>query len=81
MLNGPRVLSWIPEKPGNLADLLNKQDREFADTLYLAILSRKPTLKEANYFDQYIVSHADKTKAIEQAIWALLASNEFAINH
>ncbi len=81
VLNGPRVLSWIPAKPGNLADLLNKQDREYADTLYLAILSRKPTLDETNYFNQYIVSHSDKTKAIEQAIWALLASNEFSINH
>ena len=81
VLNGPRVLSWLPAKPGNLADLLNKQDREYADTLYLAILSRKPTLEETNYFNQYIVSHSDKTKAIEQAIWALLASNEFAINH
>jgi len=81
VLNGPRVLSWIPAKSGNLADLLNKQEGEYANTLYLAILSRKPTLEEANYFNQYIVSHSDKTKAIEQAIWALLASNEFAINH
>tara|TARA_Y100001934_G_C12296889_1_gene747887 strand:- start:206 stop:1549 length:1344 start_codon:yes stop_codon:yes gene_type:complete len=81
VLNGPRVLSWIPAKAGNLADVLSQQNGDYAKTLYLTILSRNPTSQEANYFNQHINSHSDKTKAIEQAIWALLASNEFAINH
>ena len=81
LLNGPRVLSWIPANSGNLADQLNNLDGEYADTLYSTILSRKPTPEEARYFNEYIATHSDKSTAIEQAIWALLASNEFAINH
>ena len=81
VLNGPRVLSWLPPKAGNLADLLHRQKDNYADTLFLSILSRNPTPEEAQHFNVYISSHVDKTKAIEQAIWALLASNEFAINH
>jgi hypothetical protein len=81
VLNGPRVLSWLPPKAGNLADLLHRQKDNYADTLFLSILSRNPTPEEAQHFNVYISSHVDKTKAIQQAIWALLASNEFAINH
>lgn len=81
VLNGPRVLSWLRPKPGNLADVLRQQTDNFAEPLYLAVLSRRPTPEEAKRFNQYITSHQDKDKAIEHAIWALLASNEFAINH
>ena len=81
VLNGPRVLSWIPAQPGNLAERLNQQSANYANTLYLAVLSRHPTAVEQDHFDSFISNHPDKTAAIEQAIWALLASNEFAINH
>ena len=81
VLNGPRVLSWIPAQPGNLAERLNQQSANYANTLYLAVLSRNPTAVEQDHFDSFISNHPDKTAAIEQAIWALLASNEFAINH
>ncbi|MBA63990.1 MAG: hypothetical protein CMJ76_16670 [Planctomycetaceae bacterium] len=81
ILNGPRVLSWLSPRPGNLAELLNQQADNYAETLYLSILSRKPTSEEAKQFNQYISSHSNQAKAIEQAIWALLASNEFSINH
>lgn len=81
VLNAPRVLSWLKAEPGNLADRLNKQNDGYAKTLYLAVLSRQPTSEEATHFNQFISTHANKTLAIEQAIWALLASNEFSINH
>ncbi len=81
VLNGPRVLDWLESRPDNLTAKLETLETGFATPLYLAVLSRKPTQEEADKFNQYIESQSDKSTAIKQAIWALLASNEFAINH
>ena len=81
VLNGPRVLDWLESRPDNLTAKLETLETGFATPLYLAVLSRKPTQEEADKFNQYIESQSDKSTAVKQAIWALLASNEFAINH
>jgi hypothetical protein len=76
------VRGMIEPKPGNLADRLARTNdaNALADELFLSVYSRRPTPEEARDVADTLRS-ADRTAAINELVWALLASAEFRFNH
>lgn len=68
---------------GRLETLLNGRvsDREAIDELYLATLSRFPTDEELNRLTALVRSHPQRGEALEDLLWAVIISREFAENH
>lgn len=82
--NGGTVLSWLGAGGDNLAARLLKLEdpQQFADELYLSILSRPASPAEKNDVAQYLAARPkEKPAAIQQLAWALLTSAEFRFNH
>lgn len=84
LLNDDRLLQLLQPRPDNLIDRLSKltDSSEIADELFVCILSRLPTSEERAQVAEYLAAHADqRTTALGQLAWALLASMEFSVNH
>jgi hypothetical protein len=82
--NGAVLRSWIAPQAGNLADRLNKiaEPAAVADELYLSVLTRRPTPDEVTELTAYLQNRAgDRPVALQECIWALVASDEFRFNH
>ena len=62
-----------------LAD--HKDDNEALDELFLAALTRLPTDKEREKFTAYRATHKDRRAAFGDALWALVNTSEFILNH
>lgn len=56
-------------------------DAQRLEVLFLATLSRLPAPAEQEKFSQYIQANADKRQAFGDALWALINSAEFLLNH
>lgn len=85
--NDATILNLIHRKNGNLADRLltlpADDPRAVADELFLSVLIRPPTEQDVQDVQEFL---ADKTgearsAAVEELIWALIASSEFRFNH
>lgn len=65
------------------SELVQKVKGEDAriETLYLTVLSRRPTPTETNRLKKYVAEQKDVTAAYEDILFALLAGSEFATNH
>ena len=61
--------------------LQSQSDGETVEELYLNTLSRFPTEKELSYCKQSLGDGGSKQNALEDLLWALLNSREFAFNH
>ncbi|MBW3540471.1 MAG: DUF1549 and DUF1553 domain-containing protein, partial [Planctomycetes bacterium] len=84
VMNNDAVLSLVQPKEGNLVDRLSKQPdpKQIAEELYLAILTRLPTDEERTEVESHLAAGStDRTKALAQLAWALLASTEFCVQH
>lgn len=84
ILNDDTVLQWLSPRDGNLTDRLLQlsDDRALADELYLTVLSRYPLDAERAEVADFLARHGDDlTRAVKNLVWALLASNEFCLNH
>ncbi len=82
--NGNDVLSWLRPGGGNLTDRLRKMSdpNQFADELYLSILTRRPTKEEIQDVTNYLNQRKDdRDPAIQEMAWALLTSAEFRFQH
>jgi hypothetical protein len=82
--NGGVLRTWIAPQPGNLADRLNKlaEPPAVAEELYLSVLTRRPTADEIADLTAYLQNRAaDRPAAIQECIWALIASDEFRFGH
>ncbi|HVC98497.1 MAG TPA: DUF1549 domain-containing protein [Pirellulales bacterium] len=82
--NGAVLRSWIAPQPGNLADRLNKlpEPPAAAEELYVSVLTRRPTPEEVSDLTAYLQNRAqDRPVALQECIWALVASDEFRFNH
>jgi hypothetical protein len=78
------VLNLLTATDGNLvARLLKATDNLSAiDEAYAACLSRVPSDAERVAVNAFLEQHtSDHATAWQQVVWALLSSNEFAINH
>jgi hypothetical protein len=62
-----------------LAD--HKDDNDALDEVFLAALARTPSDKEKEKFAAYRATHKDRRAAFGDALWALLNTNEFRLNH
>jgi Protein of unknown function (DUF1549)/Protein of unknown function (DUF1553) len=84
MSNGGELRSWLAPAPGNLCDRLLKLDdpHALADELYLSVITRPPLPDEATEVARYLAERPkDRPAAVQEVVWALLASNEFRFNH
>ena len=78
--NSGDVQKWTNSAAGNLTERLAKIDdtSALASELYLSILTRQPNAEEIASVNEYIQArNADKPKAVQELVWALLASAEF----
>jgi hypothetical protein len=82
--NGGELRSWLAPLPGNLCDrLLKLQDpHALANELYLSVVTREPLPDEAAEIERYFAKRPkDRSAAVQEIVWALLASSEFRFNH
>ena len=63
--------------------MLSRQvsNREAIEELYLAALSRFPADEELDRLTALVRSHPQRGEALEDLLWALITSREFAENH
>lgn len=83
MKNGDLVLGKIRAPGGRLGQLLERKlpDAEILSELCLATLARPPWAHEAHAALDHTAKAADKRKAWEDVLWALLNTNEFLFRH
>ncbi len=83
LMNDPVVLELLEPRPGNLAQRLVQQSdpAQAVRTAYLAVLCRLPDEEEQQEMTRYLARHPDRTRAVKNLLWALLASVEFRVNH
>jgi hypothetical protein len=82
--NDGRILNWLAPGGGNLAEraAATDDDRAVARLLYRSVLNRPPTDDEqARVVDYLAHDRAERGRAIQDIIWALLTSVEFRFNH
>jgi len=60
-----------------------REDRRAIEAAYLAVLTRRPTDAEADYFQKQLQQHPRRARgqALEDLYWVLLNSTEFSWNH
>jgi hypothetical protein len=84
LANGPTVRGWLNPRPGNLIDRLGRLTNAdaLAEELYLSVFTRLPSNEERKEAADFLASHAqNRTAALQDMAWALLASAEFRFNH
>jgi hypothetical protein len=59
----------------------NKPPKQAVQDLYLASLSRRPTVKEAERALAYVSRQKDTHQGLSDLLWALVNSSEFSLNH
>lgn len=85
MMNGELMERATEVRPGTFlhhVHTLPTTPRAKIELLYLAALSRRPTIPEAHLAEQLWTARRTETVSVLQDIWwALLNSNEFIMNH
>lgn len=82
--NGPNVNQTLTPKPGSLVARLAAMSDPggIADALYLNVLTRFPSRPEKKAVSEFLAGCKDeRSLAVEEMIWGLLASTEFRFNH
>ncbi len=82
--NSDVVQRLVHRRPGNVLDRLAATDdvAVLVDELFLTILSRHPSQDEQATFAAFIASRSDEKDVVTRdAMWALLTSVEFYVNH
>jgi hypothetical protein len=84
LANGPLVRSWLNQHAHGLTDRLSRLTTgdAVAEELYLSILTRSPDAEERKEVREFLAGKpADRSGALRDLAWALLASAEFRFNH
>ncbi len=84
LANGPTVRGWLTPRAGNLIDRLSRLTNAdaVADELYLSAFTRLPDAEERKEIADFLSQRQkDRTAALQDMAWALLASAEFRFNH
>jgi hypothetical protein len=81
--NGSVIRGWLAPRPGNLTSRLIelKDASTLAEELYLSVLTRLPTTEERKEVADFLAQGSDRTAALQDLVWALVASAEFRFNH
>ena len=81
LINGDTIQARLR---GGIIDRLvaaNASDRETIGELYLRALSRSPAANEEVTWTRMLAGSTNRREAIEDLLWTLLNSREFAFNH
>ncbi|MEM1226345.1 MAG: DUF1549 domain-containing protein [Planctomycetota bacterium] len=85
MLNGKLVDQYSKWNPVFNASahvgIFASDDSMAIRTLYLSVLNREPTADESIHFVDRLSNSDDRSDSIEDLVWVLLNSTEFAWNH
>ena len=83
LINGPTVNEKVKNPNNRLAGLLaaKKSEKEILDDLYMVALSRLPDGEESKAALGHVAKGADKRKAWEDVVWAILNTREFLFRH
>jgi hypothetical protein len=83
LMSDDSLLGKIKAPDNRLKQLLadKSKDDEALEELFLATLSRVPTEKERDKFAGYRATHKDRRAAFADALWALVNTKEFILNH
>jgi hypothetical protein len=83
MLAGPEYTSKFSKELGRVKRLLKDgaSDQEIIGEFYQAALSRYPTSQESAELGKMISRRSSRKEAVEDLVWGLVASREFAYNH
>lgn len=82
--NGPIIRGWLAPKTGNLTDRLMKlkDGNSIAEELFLSVLTRRPSMEEVKLVQDFLnTNQSDRSAAIQELAWAVIASAEFRFNH
>jgi hypothetical protein len=81
LINGPVVQDKL--RGGSLTGLLARDlsESQLIEELYLRTLTRLPRADELVEWERLLDRAEDKTEILEDLLWALLNSREFAFNH
>jgi hypothetical protein len=79
----PDVESKISRGDGRVAKLIQRKatPEEALEELYLAAFARLPSESERRTALAYVNRQADRRRALEDVLWALLNTREFMFNH
>ena len=80
LVNGPAINA---KAPATIERLMKQTttDRARVEELYLRVVGRPPTNRELRHWEQCLSRAASKQDELEDLLWALLNSREFAFNH
>ena len=83
MLAGPVYTSKVSKAGGRVERLLESgaSDQQIIEELYLTSLSRHPTVEEKADLEKMIAGRPSRKEAVEDLVWGLIASREFAYSH
>jgi hypothetical protein len=87
LANDPAIVGFLQQKNGNLADRLLKLPEDnpqaIAEELFLSALTRRPTAEDVEDVRGYLANQTGEARlaAVQELIWALIASAEFRFNH
>jgi hypothetical protein len=85
MWAGSTYTSKISAAGGRLESLIRsgKSDTEIIDEFYLSALSRWPTAREKEGVSRILLTRSPQRRraTLEDFVWALISSREFAYNH
>jgi hypothetical protein len=82
LINGPTVNEKVRNPNNRLAALIGKKsDKEILDELYLVAFARTPEKEEVEAALGHVTKAADKRKAWEDVLWAILNTREFLFRH
>jgi hypothetical protein len=81
LINGPTINEKL--RGGIVRHLLERRasDRELVEELYLRALARPPRPEERETWERDLAAADNRQEAVEDLLWALLNSREFAFNH
>jgi len=83
LINGPTINDKLRNPSNRLGKLIaeKKSEKEILDALYLAALSRPATDAERAPALAHVAKGADKRKAWEDVLWAIMNTREFLFRH
>jgi hypothetical protein len=80
LINGPTIGSRLPEAAARLM-AAHSSPRELVDELYRRALSRRPLPGEVAGWEKEFTRSPSRSEAVEDLLWTILNSREFAFNH
>ena len=83
LLAGGTYTAKLSQEGSRIDRLLKSgaSNQEIIEELYLAALSRYPTALERDQLETVIAQRSSRREALEDFLWGMIASREFAFNH